>query len=207
MCNDIIKTAEIIEVIKKARKYLEEITPVKSDCGLLCGSRCCKKPDLSDFTGSNNSDDFGMWLFPGEDELYKNNGNFKIINADGNNSYPFLACLYSGTKSDFCQRQERPLFCRFFPYFPLIRQIKRRGVNKYRIKLIIHPAALRICPVSKLKLRMTSDFSRAVKKSVYIMLNQKSMYGMYGDKLKKYLTDTGEYLNSMSKFAYRIYKK
>ena len=176
-----------VEAIEKARKYLEKITPLKSDCGLLCGSLCCKKNDKDD---SDNSDNFGMWLFPFEDELYKNNSNFKVIKADGNSSYPFLLCGYSGKENNFCKREERPLFCRFFPYFPIIK-------NR-RIKIIIHPTALKMCPAISSKLKITSQFSRAVKKAVYLMLSQND------EEITQYLVETGEYLKSMAEFAGKI---
>ncbi|MCL2773902.1 MAG: hypothetical protein FWD71_11185 [Oscillospiraceae bacterium] len=179
------------DIIEKAREYLENVTPFKGDCGTLCDSLCCKKRDEN---GKNKSDSFGMWLFPGEDKLFENNVKFKVTQADGNNSYPFLLCGYSGENHDFCKREERPLFCRFFPYFPVVKNIG----GKFKVKIIVHPTALRMCPIitSKLNLRITSDFSRAVKKAVYTMIND--------DKLRKYLTETGEYLESMSEFAQKI---
>ena len=89
------------EMITKARKYLENITPIKIDCGLLCGSLCCRKSYENNSDKMNTSEDFGMWLFPGEDILYKNNAKFKVIQADGNNSYPFLLCGYSAARGFF----------------------------------------------------------------------------------------------------------
>ena len=174
------------DIIIKARKELENVTPIKGDCGLLCGSLCCKKTEKSE-----QSEDFGMWLFPGEAQLYKNHANFKVVQADGNSSYPFLLCGYSCEKNDFCKREERPLFCRFFPYFPVVD--RNNG-----IEIIVHPTALKMCPLitSKYKLRITSEFSRAVKKAVYIMLNDA--------ELREYLTETGEYLKSMSEFVQKI---
>ena len=197
------------EIIEKARKYLENVTPVKGDCGKLCGSLCCKNlysDNSYNFDNSDNDGEAGMWLFPGEEELYKNNKNFTVIPANGNNSYPFILCeLFGQTASaknsgGFCARNERPLFCRLFPYFPLVRQVRRGGETEYRIKIIIHPAAVKMCPAINLKLKITSDFSRAVKKACYLILNQKD------GELKKYLIETGEYLNHMTEFANRIYK-
>lgn len=196
-----VNIINITKIIEKAREYLENVTPVKSDCGLMCGSLCCKKPD---YDNNGNTGMKGMWLFPGESELYINNKNFDIIHADGNESYPFLLCKYSCENGDFCKRNERPLFCRLFPYFPLVSEIKRRGETRYRIKLIIHPAAVTICPVINFKLKITSDFSRAVRKAVYVMLNQKSDGG---EELKSYIIKTGEYLNMMTEFVNRVYIK
>ena len=185
----------IIEAVKKAREYLENITPVKGDCGLLCGSFCCqkRKPNPEDF---GNFTKFGMWLFPYEDKLYENNPRFKIVHGKGNKSYPFLMC------GGRCKREERPLFCRFFPYFPVVEPVKKsEREKKFKVKIIIHPTALNMCPLifnPQYKLRVTSDFSRSVKKAVYVMLNQNC------DELRKYLEETGDYLNSMMEFVHRI---
>ena len=182
-------------IIEKAREYLENITPLKGDCGLLCGSVCCKRPD------AESSDNLGMWLFPYEDILYKNNSYFKVIQADGNCSYPFLLCGYSEDKNNFCKREERPLFCRFFPYFPIIEKVEKTNKNrKYRIKIMIHPTALNMCPAILNKLKITSEFSRALKKAVYIMLNQSEN----SQEILNYLTETGEYLKSISEFLEKI---
>ena len=44
-----------MERILRARELLESHTPMKSDCGALCGGACCK-----------GSDEDGMALLPGE---------------------------------------------------------------------------------------------------------------------------------------------
>ena len=41
-------------------KLFDSCTPIKADCGQLCDKACCK--------GDN---DCGMYLFPGEKEVYK----------------------------------------------------------------------------------------------------------------------------------------
>ena len=42
-----------------ARALLSNLTPLKSDCGRLCGGACCQGDDAT-----------GMLLFPGEEALY-----------------------------------------------------------------------------------------------------------------------------------------
>ena len=41
-----------------ARALLSNLTPLKSDCGRLCGGACCQGDDAT-----------GMLLFPGEEAL------------------------------------------------------------------------------------------------------------------------------------------
>ena len=43
-----------------ARKILEEVTPLKADCGRVCGAACC---------ASLEGEETGMLLFPGEEAL------------------------------------------------------------------------------------------------------------------------------------------
>ena len=46
----------------EARAMLENLTPLKSDCGKRCGHACCQSPA---------GEERGMLLFPGEAEYYR----------------------------------------------------------------------------------------------------------------------------------------
>ena len=37
------------ESLVAARKLLEEITPLQTDCGLVCGGACCQTHPLANF--------------------------------------------------------------------------------------------------------------------------------------------------------------
>ena len=52
------------ESLVAARKLLEEITPLQTDCGLVCGGACCQ---------THPGEETGMLLFPGEAEMYRAN--------------------------------------------------------------------------------------------------------------------------------------
>ena len=49
------------DTVRAAREMLEKVTPLKGDCGRVCGAACCRP----DETGRG-----GMLLFPGEEALY-----------------------------------------------------------------------------------------------------------------------------------------
>ena len=49
------------DTLKKAREILAEVTPLKGDCGRVCGARCCRPLE---------TEETGMLLFPGEEEAY-----------------------------------------------------------------------------------------------------------------------------------------
>lgn len=85
--------------LNKAYELLENCTPLKFDCGALCGGKCCK--------GGDND---GMILFPGEEKYYAGKSGFTVKKdlATG-----CLSVVCSGE----CSRTERPLSCRIFPFF------------------------------------------------------------------------------------------
>lgn len=79
----------------KIFKIMGELTPLKVDCGQLCGGACCK--------GDSRT---GMLLFPGEES--------PLTVIEGEQGKRLAVC--NGT----CDRQSRPLSCRIFPFFPTI---------------------------------------------------------------------------------------
>ena len=48
-----------LSAVLRARMLLDALTPLKTDCGRLCGGACCQGDETT-----------GMLLFPGEDALY-----------------------------------------------------------------------------------------------------------------------------------------
>ena len=87
------------ETLIKARALLENVTPLRTDCGLLCSHVCCTDPD---------GDDAGMLLFPGEDALVEGAG--RIREEDGRKVF-----VCDGR----CERTVRPFACRIFPLSPV----------------------------------------------------------------------------------------
>ena len=85
----------VIGMYKKAYKIMDSLTPLKGDCGLLCGSICCK--------GDENT---GMRLFPHEESTL----DIKNTECGGR----LAVC------NGKCDREERPLACRIFPLTPYI---------------------------------------------------------------------------------------
>ena len=50
------------DILARARAILEDVTPLKTDCGLTCTGACCR-PMEGEMTG--------MLLFPGEESYYE----------------------------------------------------------------------------------------------------------------------------------------
>ena len=79
-----------IDTLITARELLRDLTPLKTNCGRICGGACCE-PDPEE-EGEN-----GMLLFPHEAELYKNEiEGFPFHLADDNT-------LYEGGKRLICE--------------------------------------------------------------------------------------------------------
>ncbi|MEG2188022.1 MAG: hypothetical protein RR085_11925, partial [Clostridia bacterium] len=93
-----------VKVLSAARELLANVTPLKSNCGKLCGGACCQ----ADESGEN-----GMLLFPFEETFYaKPIEGFAYRLADDDS-------LVRGGKRLVCEgscpREHRPLACRLFP--------------------------------------------------------------------------------------------
>ena len=90
-----------------ARELLRDVTPLKTDCGRVCGAACCFPYPLRDGEAS------GMYLFPGEERLYGPGDTWaRVLPTDwvaAGRAVPLLVC--EGT----CPRENRPLACRLFP--------------------------------------------------------------------------------------------
>lgn len=95
------------EAVLMARELLNKATPMRFDCGFLCGEACCAASEAGE----------GMLLFPGEKELYATMPEgFSIVRDIGAQNAWLLIC--GGT----CRREDRPLSCRMFPLIPYIRR-------------------------------------------------------------------------------------
>ncbi len=95
---------DALERVVRAREILRDVTPLKSDCGRICGRACC---------GQDENGKGGMLLFPGEEALYQNNADFIVLRDES--VIPDGAIV---TCFGRCDRKERPLSCRFFPLRP-----------------------------------------------------------------------------------------
>ena len=88
--------------LSAAREKLNRLTPLKKDCGRVCGARCCRPLE---------GEETGMMLFPGEAEAYAGKPGWTVLSTARGD-----LVLCPGT----CDRAERPLSCRLFPLLPLI---------------------------------------------------------------------------------------
>ncbi len=150
--------------IKKAYEFLENVTPVKYDCGKICNKKCC--------TGNDND---GMLLFPGEEEIFYQNENFEVY---FDNRYDNLAVRCKG----HCRRNERPLSCRIFPYLIYAEEKS----DKHSVAPDIR--ALEFCPLISEKYEFDRKFLRALRIASR-KLCENSEISDFVQKITKKLTD------------------
>ena len=92
------------EAVAACRALLDSLTPLKSDCGAVCGGACCR---------SLEGEETGMLLFPSEEVYYEGRPDYRIVPAELGK---LLIC------SGRCERGDRPLSCRLFPLLPVLRE-------------------------------------------------------------------------------------
>ena len=96
---------DALEAVIRARELLSDVTPLKTDCGRVCGGACCQ----ADEDGQG-----GMLLFPGEERLYDSLPPGWRVERDDGVLKGALLLICDGT----CDRDKRPLSCRLFPLLP-----------------------------------------------------------------------------------------
>ena len=132
--------------LERAYALLEQCTPLTTDCGAVCGGRCCRE----------SADSEGMLLFPGEEVLLAEVDGYTIRPADGGH---LLTC--GGT----CDRSRRPLSCRIFPLFPYV-------TDSGRVRAVYDPRGYRMCPLVRecAHVPLDRDFVRAVRRVGRILM-------------------------------------
>ncbi len=86
---------DYMTMYEKIFDIMGDLTPLKTDCGVLCDGACCKGDEQT-----------GMRLFPHEES------SLEITEIESGERL----AVCNGT----CDRNKRPLACRIFPFFPTI---------------------------------------------------------------------------------------
>ena len=202
------------DYIKKAYEIIGSLTPIKADCGALCGAACCKDypsatsdsatpdpvgrgipdapPTDPDRTVSPaHPDSLGMLLFPGE---------IKLLSQEP--GYRFFRIPYMGESAWFmvcegvCDRRKRPLACRIFPLAP---QIGDSG----EIRALPDPRAGRMCPLAGGEF-LNPAFRRAVEKALRHISQAPEIYDFMRllsadlDEMRKFMRYIGIFRNNLT---------
>lgn len=114
-------------------ELLEDVTPLKKDCGVLCDAVCCK---------DGKDGETGMLLFPNEVKMFKGKRFAKIVKS--NCEYGEKATAKLLICKGKCDRSLRPLACRIFPLLPY----RHIGEGK-KLEIIMDPRAKGMCPLAR----------------------------------------------------------
>ena len=135
--------------VLEARALLEQVTPLKADCGRLCAGTCCQGDETT-----------GMLLFPGEDALYADCAFARVIPAEfslAGRDAQLLVC------DGECERKNRPLACRLFPLF-----LKFTPDGSTRVCMDARACA--VCPLCDYGLDALSPAFRDAARQAYDLL-------------------------------------
>ena len=143
----------------KLYRLSEQVTPLKCDCGSLCGKLCCQP-------GKNIS--LGMYLYPGEEVMFTGREDWLEWEQrePAEDYFPpsWGKPLYFVSCNKPCPRSNRPLSCRFFPLAPHI-------LSDNSILLIHETIPLQYqCPLISQDKPLEKDFIRMVGQCWQILL-------------------------------------
>lgn len=160
-------TMKNTDIITKLYEYLADYTPFMYDCGKICNKKCC-----------NGNDHDGMLLFPGEKEIYDDKSGFDVYFDERYSSY---AVRCSGK----CNRNERPLSCRIFPYFFYLSE-----ETENRIKVAPDIRAVDFCPIIDNTDDVNKKFLRALRICA-LKIEQENEFRDYLFDITEIITDFG----------------
>ena len=140
------------DILRRARALLEDATPLRTDCGLLCAHACC----LPDEDGQG-----GVYLFPGEKPLTGDWG--EIVPEEILPGVPADMLICRGA----CDRRLRPLACRIFPLTPYVKTAPD-GTEKLTVRMDVRARPL--CPLYDSGMAgLNPTFVAAVKQALRIL--------------------------------------
>ena len=143
-------------LIYKAYKIIGNRTPIRADCGKLCGKACCK------------GETAGMLLFPGEDCILEGVPGFSIEETD----YMETAGVKLLRCEGRCSRDTRPLSCRIFPVAPDVGEAGSVGAQP-------DIRGRRVCPIWDLE-HVDTSFIKSVEKAFALLSEDKEMLAFMG---------------------------
>ncbi len=149
------------ELLLEAYSYLDEVTPVKFDCGKLCGAICCSD------NATSSEETMGMWLLPGEKQILQGQVGYQFTKSESGTD-----CVVCQGK---CNREMRPFACRIYPYYASLKQLPE---GRIMIKIKPDPRAMISCPLLKGKgYRPSAGFRRAMIRAIRLLLERPMFRG------------------------------
>lgn len=158
-------------------RLFDGITPLPADCGGLCDKACCR------------GDDGGMYLFPGEERVYRllKPDWIRIENSDF--TYKFNGeekTVKIAFCNGECDRYQRPLACRIFPLTPYFKDDT--------LTVITDPRSKSVCPLGKAL--GISDYDRRFVRNVknsFVLLSKNAEFRAFLREYTEYIDDIGRF--------------
>ena len=136
--------------LDEARALLNECTPLKTDCGSLCGQACCQ-PD-PDAGGE-------VWLLPGEEACPCEWARMKDVVMPVSGMRAVSVCC-----DGLCDRARRPFMCRVFPLVPYYS--RKKGAWDVRMDR----RAWMVCPLASCGVKgLDPEFTDRARKAVALL--------------------------------------
>ena len=111
-----MKSSITKDTYEEIYRMLDEVSPLDSDCGELCGAACCTL---------GKDGDMGIYLLPGEEKLYgPEDSDWFELTKERAQDYEFPdswrgTIYFAKCKNPpHCRREKRPMQCRSFPLLP-----------------------------------------------------------------------------------------
>lgn len=105
-------------------RLLDKVSPLNEDCGKLCNCACCTGGGSVDDINDEDEFELGIYLLPGEEKVFTQKEDWLVWTKEPAQDYDFPDS-WSGNvyfirckTPPICQRNKRPLQCRFFPLSP-----------------------------------------------------------------------------------------
>ncbi len=136
------------ETIQRAYAAIGDRTPLRDDCGALCGAACCQ---------ADADNQGGVALVPGEEAQPRP---WAAIERDPQMDAPMIRC------NAMCDRSLRPFLCRIFPLCPAIGRDGRWTVR-------MDARARAMCPLTRAGLKgLDPEFVRGCARAVRILAEE-----------------------------------
>ncbi len=140
---------------KAIYRLLDSVSPIDSDCGLLCGAACCTAER------ADGDDDVGIYLLPGEEKVHSRHDEWLTWTEDRAEDYDFpdswtgKVYFINCKNPPHCPREKRPIQCRTFPLTPHLDENDELSLIYNDLEL---PYA---CPLIYDAVPLNDDFVRA----------------------------------------------
>ncbi len=148
-----------------AYKLLDQVTPLKKDCGILCNKKCCAEWEKG----------VGMYLLPGEEQMFSQDETWLDWEAHSCDDYRFApswtGVVYFVKCNTACPRDKRPFACRTFPLAPYL-------TDKGVLQIVFDHHSLHVCPLSQEgdKTLLDRRFLKRVREAWILLLEDPIIY-------------------------------